>query len=103
GAVSARESLTFGEYRLDLATRQLFRAADEIRLSPKAFDLLQLLIEHRDRAVPKAELHAHLWPRTFVTEANLASLVAEVRRALGDLAGAPRFIRTVHRFGYAFI
>lgn len=97
-----RVPLTFGNYRLDLATRQLFRGTAEIRLPPKAFDLLQWLVEHRDRAVSKAELHDHLWPGTFVTEANLASLVAEVRRALGDQPSTPKFIRTVHRFGYAF-
>lgn len=94
--------LTFGDYRLDLATRQLFRGTAEIHLSPKAFSLLQQLVEHRDRAVSKAELHDHLWPGTFVTEANLASLIAEVRRALDDEPGTPKYIRTVHRFGYAF-
>jgi hypothetical protein len=50
----------------------------------------------------KAELHDYLWPGTFVTEANLASLVAELRRALGDRPNAPKFIRTVQRFGYGF-
>ena len=44
----------------------------------------------------------HLWPATFVSEANLASLIAEIREALGDTARQPQFIRTVHRFGYAF-
>jgi DNA-binding winged helix-turn-helix (wHTH) protein len=98
----ARVPLTFGDYRLDLATRQVFRGTAEVHLSPKAFDLLQCLIAHRDRAMSKAELHEHLWPDTFVTEANLASLIAEVRRALGDEPSTPKFIRTVHRFGYGF-
>jgi hypothetical protein len=47
-------------------------------------------------------LNHHLWPDTFVSEINLATLVAELRRALGEDAGNPRFIRTVHRRGYAF-
>jgi DNA-binding winged helix-turn-helix (wHTH) protein len=94
--------LNFGEYRLDVRTRQLFRGTTEVHLSPKAFDLLQMLAENPTRAVSKSELHHHLWPATFVSEANLASLIAELRRALGDHSRVPRFIRTVRRFGYAF-
>jgi DNA-binding winged helix-turn-helix (wHTH) protein len=93
---------TFDGHCLDVGTRQLFRGATEVHLSPKAFDLLQMLVENRTRAMSKAELHDRLWPGTFVTEANLASLVAEVRRALGDPPQASRFVRTVPRFGYAF-
>ena len=95
-------AVTFGDFRLDAAARQLFRGETEIRLSPKAFDLLNLLVDNRTRAVSKAEIHDALWPNTFVTEANLASLIAELRRGLGDRPQAPRYIRTVHRFGYAF-
>ena len=94
--------MTFGGHRLDLGARQLFRGRTEVHLSPKAFELLRLLVEHRSRALSKAELHEHLWPSTFVTEANLASIVAELRRALGDESRTPTFIRTVHGFGYAF-
>jgi DNA-binding winged helix-turn-helix (wHTH) protein len=94
--------VTFGGYRLDLGTRQLFHGQTEVRLSPKAFDLLHVLIDNRTRALSKAELHDRLWPGTFVTEANLALLVTELRRALGDDPRASRFVRTVHRFGYAF-
>jgi hypothetical protein len=80
----------------------VFRGAAEIHLSPKAFELLRLLVENRPRAMSKAELHERLWPATFVTEANLASVVAEVRRVLHDDPRAPAYIRTVHGFGYAF-
>jgi hypothetical protein len=68
----------------------------------KAFDLLRLLIERRPAVVSKDEIQSHLWPTTFVSEANLPSLIAEIRTALGDTARQPRFIRTVHGFGYAF-
>ena len=96
------EMLTFGGYRLDLAARRLLHGTSEVHLSPKTFDLLQVLVENRTRALSKAELHDRLWPGTFVTDAALAVLVAELRNALGDRAGSPRFIRTVRRFGYAF-
>lgn len=93
----------FGHFTLDTATRQLSGESGEIRLSPKAFDLLHALVRNRNRAMARSELHELLWPSTFVLETNLASLIAEIRRALGDTADAPRFVRTMHRFGYWFI
>src|SRR5688500_13283806 len=94
--------LQFGPFTLDSETRQLIRDDTEIRLSPKAFDVLCTLIEHRPRVVKKAELHARIWPRTFVVDTNLSILVAEIRRALSDTPEQARFIRTVHKVGYAF-
>ena len=94
--------VTFGGYSLDLATRQLLRGGVEVRLSPKAFALLQVLVESRTRAVSKAELHDRLWPGTYVTDANLSVLVAELRTALRDASAAPKIVRTVRGFGYAF-
>ena len=94
--------LQLGEVTFDPDSRQLLRGGVEIHLSPKAFDLLSYLIAERPRALSKNELHARLWPVTFVSETNLASLIAEVREALGDEAHRPRFIRTARRFGYAF-
>jgi DNA-binding winged helix-turn-helix (wHTH) protein len=94
--------VTFGGYCLDLGTRQLLHGETDVRLSPKAFDLLHVLIDNRTRAVSKAELHDRLWKDTYVTDANLAVLVTELRRALHDRAASPRFVRTVRGFGYAF-
>lgn len=91
-----------GCFVLDPTSRQLLREGVEVPLSPKAFDLLVCLVANRPRAVTKLELHARLWPDTFVVDANLTNLVAEVRKALDDNARAPRFVRTVHRCGYAF-
>jgi hypothetical protein len=71
-------------------------------LSPKAFDLLALLVRRRPEAIAKAELHKRLWPDTFVSDISLAVLVAEIRAAIGEDARHPQFVRTVHRFGYAF-
>ena len=92
----------FGEFTLDPASRQLFRGTKVIHISPKAFDVLRILLERRPAAVSKAELHDLVWPGTFVADASLTMVIAEVRRVLGDEAQAPRFVRTVHRFGYAF-
>jgi DNA-binding winged helix-turn-helix (wHTH) protein len=91
-------------FTLDTETRQLLREPDRqpVHLSPKAYELLCVLVETRPRAIAKSELHERLWPTTFVSEATLASLVAELRDALGERGRDTRFIRTVHGFGYAF-
>jgi len=93
----------FGGYVLDSRSRQLLRERHEVSLSPKAFQLLLLLIENRSRAMSRSELQQKLWPSTFVLETNLAGVIAEIRRALRDAADSPSFVRTMHRFGYRFI
>lgn len=92
----------FGICELDLGRRLLFVGQEERHLSPKALRLLEILIANRPSAVPKEKLHDTIWPETFVTESNLAGLAAEIRAALGDDPREPRFIRTVHGYGYAF-
>lgn len=88
----------FGEFVFDRSSRELTRRGDPVRLAPKAFDLLQILIEERPRAVRKEELRDRLWPDVIVDEANLKNLVGEIRSALGG----EKVIRTVHGYGYAF-
>jgi S-DNA-T family DNA segregation ATPase FtsK/SpoIIIE len=68
----------------------------------RAFDLLELLLDRRPEAIAKTELLERLWPATFVSDASLHNLVAEIRAALGDSPRTARYIRTVPRFGYAF-
>jgi DNA-binding winged helix-turn-helix (wHTH) protein len=92
----------FGEFTLDRGTRQLLRGGQELHLEPKAFELLDLLLQKRPAAVSKPEIRDRLWPETFVSESNLSGLVAQVRKALGDDPSHPRYIRTVYGFGYAF-
>jgi DNA-binding winged helix-turn-helix (wHTH) protein len=92
----------FGGYVLDLESRQLLRGNDVVHLSPKAFELLAILLSERPKAVSKIDLQERLWPGTFVVEKNLANLVSDIREAIGDEPRNPRFIRTVPRFGYAF-
>jgi len=96
-------SYRFGRFVLDCGTRQLLGDGKEIHLSPKAFELLSILLASRPRAVSKAELQERLWPATYVEETNLAGLVAEIRRALQDSATEPTFLRTMYRFGYRFV
>jgi len=92
----------FGECGFDSQARELQRGNEAVRLSPKAYQFLEFLLANRPRALSKAEIHDHLWPRIFVSESSLSRLAAELRQALGDDARRPRFIRTVYGFGYAF-
>lgn len=92
----------FGSWELDTGRRLLTQGGKATSLSPKAFDLLALLAEHHQKAFSKAELHAHLWPNTFVSDGSLTILVAEIRDVLEDNADEPKYIRTVRRFGYGF-
>jgi DNA-binding winged helix-turn-helix (wHTH) protein len=92
----------FGPFELDSARRRLARDGAERHLTPKAFQLLEILIAAAPRVVPKAELHDRLWPRGVVSDASLIGLVKEVRHALDDRDAAAPLVRTVHRVGYAF-
>ncbi|HEY7863914.1 MAG TPA: FHA domain-containing protein [Thermoanaerobaculia bacterium] len=91
----------FGDCELDGVTRELHVAGKPVHLTPKAFQFLWLLLESRPRALSKDEIHRALWPGTFVSDGTLTSLLAEVRAAIRD-SNENRWIRTVHRFGYAF-
>jgi len=92
----------FSDVVFDGDARQLYRQNAAVHLTGKAFELLKLLLERRPNALSKGQIQDHLWPDTFVSEANLPSLVSEIRDAIGDDAREPRFLRTVFGFGYAF-
>jgi DNA-binding winged helix-turn-helix (wHTH) protein len=94
--------LTFADCVFDSGTREISRGGRRAPISPKAFRLLEILVERRPNAVSKEQLHELLWPSTFVSDANLPNLVAELRSGLGDDPQKPHVVRTVPRFGYAF-
>jgi DNA-binding winged helix-turn-helix (wHTH) protein len=90
----------FADVIVDTGARLVRRGDQPAHLSPKAFDLLQILLEQRPRAMRKEELYDLLWPATYVVDANLPVLIREIRRALGD--ARRQIVRTVQRFGYSF-
>ncbi len=94
--------LRFGDLTFDSGRRCLFRGRRPVRLSPKAFQLLELLLSRRPDAVSKAEILEIVWPGVFVSEGSLKVLVKDLRRALGGSAEGSGWIRTVFGFGYAF-
>ncbi len=101
--MQASQILSFGPYRIDLGTAQVWRGKQEVKLTPKALALLRALVTRSGQVVTKGELLQVGWPQTVVSEDALTSCVQELRRALRDDARHPRYIETVHRRGFRFI
>jgi DNA-binding winged helix-turn-helix (wHTH) protein len=87
----------FGDFRLDPANCILRCGGEPVALTPKAFDLLLLLIESRGTLVGKKAIMKRLWPDAVVDEANLANNISLLRKVLGESAN---LIQTVPRRGY---
>lgn len=95
-------SFVFGDCVFDRERRELIRDGSVVHAGPKLLKLLDLLLDTRPRALTKDEIHTSVWAGTFVSDATLTSLVAELRAAIGDDARTPRLVRTIHGYGYAF-
>jgi DNA-binding winged helix-turn-helix (wHTH) protein/tetratricopeptide (TPR) repeat protein len=93
----------FADCELDVAARELRRDGVLVTVQPKVFELIAYLIEHRGRAVDKAEIQDAVWPCVVVTETSLTQAVRKARVALGDDANLQTIIRTVHGHGYRFV
>src|SRR5437667_8530102 len=89
--------------RLDSANEWVWHGEQRLQLTPKAFAVLRYLLDHPGRVVTKDELLREVWPDTVVSEWVLTSCIRQIRRALGEEAGAPQYIATVHRRGYRLI
>jgi DNA-binding winged helix-turn-helix (wHTH) protein len=93
----------FGPYQLDPGKRILTRDGEGIPLTPKATEILIVLVKHAGQLVEKDELLKEVWPDTFVEEANLSQNIFTLRRALGDERSGPKYIETVAKRGYRFL
>jgi len=93
----------FDDVVVDCRALEVHRADRSVPLGPLAFDFLRYLIEARDRVVLRDELLDQLWGDVCVGEAVLTRCASVVRRALGDSATSPRYLRTVYGRGYRFI
>src|SRR3990172_8100938 len=94
---------TFAGFRVEIASRQLFRENVRIPLADKAFETLVALARRTGEVVTKDELISEVWPDTFVSEDSLTQNISGLRRVLEDDPTKPRFIATVARRGYRFI
>ena len=91
---------SFGEFTLDLARGGLFRSGKEVKLRPKAFEVLKYLVENSGRLIGKEEMAKAIWSESFVTDDSLVQCMVELRRALGD--SDQQMIKTIPRRGYLF-
>jgi DNA-binding winged helix-turn-helix (wHTH) protein/tetratricopeptide (TPR) repeat protein len=95
--------LEFNEIRLDLQDEQVWRGNRAVQLRPKTWQVLRHLVEQAGKLVTTSQLLDAVWSDVDVSQGTLTQSIAELRRALEDDAGQPRFIQTVHRRGYRFI
>lgn len=93
----------FSDYELDLDRYELRRNGQVIKTEPRVLEVLNFLIEHRERVVPKEELLDTIWRDVHVSESALTTAVRDARRALGDSSAEPRWIRTVYGRGFRFV
>src|SRR5215217_3441769 len=92
----------FEDFRLDAVQGVLFRGQSLVSLTPKAVEILRLLVERSGKVVTKEEIFAKVWPDSFVEEANLSHHVFKLRKALGESEDR-KLIETVPKRGYRFI
>ena len=97
--------VSFGPFELNGESRELLRGAERlpVHVTPKAMDLLLLLVAERRRVVRKQELFDGIWPESHVSDATLFSLVDDVRDALGDSGRHPKYVKNEPGIGYRFI
>src|SRR5215471_4186739 len=101
--MEADRLLSFDRYSLDLTNERLLHEGEVVSLTPKAFAVLRRLVEDGGQLVKKDDLLRSVWRNTHVSDGVLRVIILEIRRALNDDSGQPRFIETVTRRGYRFI
>lgn len=92
----------FGDFVLDAKERTLTRGSEQVALTNKSFDILQVLVENHGRLVTKDHLLGTVWPDTYVEEKTLAQNVFTLRKTLGTGGNAEGYIETVPKHGYRF-
>jgi eukaryotic-like serine/threonine-protein kinase len=97
------EVKSFGSFRLDTADHCLWRDAERVSITPKAYDVLSHLVENAGRLVTPDEMLEAIWADTYVNPEVLRKYILEIRKALGDKPDDPRFVETVPKRGYRFI
>jgi pimeloyl-ACP methyl ester carboxylesterase len=101
--VSISDRIVFPPFQLDLAAGRLSQGSKSLGLRPKAFSVLQYLVERPGKLVSKEELIQENWRDVHVGDDVLKVAIAEIRKVLEDPPKAPKFIETAHRRGYRFI
>jgi DNA-binding response OmpR family regulator len=99
----AAEPVTRFDLTIDATKRRVFRADGEVSLTPLEFEILLALARSPGVVLSRDQLMDRIWGyRDYAGGRVVDSHVARIRRKLGDEAGEPKYIRTVHGVGYAF-
>src|SRR5438876_1114635 len=101
--VSARRPGDLPAVRIEPENEWAWCGEQRLLLSPRTFAVLRHLVQHPNRLIMREDLLASVWRDTIVSDAALATCIRDLRKALGDSSGAPRYIQTVHRRGFRFI
>lgn len=93
----------FDDFVLDSDRAELRRGSAEVPLEPRAYSLLCLLLETRDRVLPKSEIIDKVWEGRFISDAALSTVVKTLRQAMGDSGAEQRLVRTIRGRGFRFV
>src|SRR5687768_5713709 len=93
----------FESFLLDAGSRILLKGGAIVRLTPKAFDTLLVLVQHGPQLVDKDRLRKEVWPDSYVDEGSLSRNIYELRKVLGDDSTGARYIETISKRGYRFV
>jgi len=93
----------FKSFRLDVAERRLLHNGVPVPLMPKVFDVLALLVERHGHLVEKKELLNTVWADTYIEESNIARIIHDLRKTLGEDKNGNKFIETVAKKGYRLV
>ncbi|MEL7448655.1 MAG: winged helix-turn-helix domain-containing protein [Pseudomonadota bacterium] len=95
--------ITLGDWLIDAPGNALSRGGETVRLSPKAMEVLLLLVEHQGQVVSRAQLLESVWPGRVVVEESVTQAISELRKALGDRGRPPKYIQTIPKTGYRLV
>src|SRR6516162_8452199 len=101
-SVPAKQFYDFSSFRLDVAEGGRLRDGKPVSITPKAFQLLRLLVENHGHILSKDDLLRQVWPDTFVEEGNLPFNISQLRKALGQTENGITYIETIPKRGYRF-
>jgi two-component system response regulator MprA len=96
----ARDTLSFGDLRLDLGTRQAFRGERAIELTAKEYELLELFLRNPRQVLTRDVIYDRVWGYDFGGESNIIEVYVRYLRQKTEAEGEPRLIHTVRGVGY---
>ncbi|NNE79819.1 MAG: transcriptional regulator, partial [Silicimonas sp.] len=102
GAVGTSVIYAFGIFSLDDARRELVADGDVVHMQPQVFDLLLLFVANADRVISRDEIIEKVWNNRIVSDDAVSSRIRDLRRALNESSGQPKFISTIRGRGFRF-